>query len=472
MTLESKSLGTQVVARRKAVARSAAALSALVLLLGLAAWALLSLPAGRAFVAERVLNYVSSASGQLIKAGSVEGDWPTRFVLADVTVADSKGVWLTADHMEFTLRPWELIGGHLYAESIVVNTAVLRSLPGGSGNGDSRRIALPNAPNIFEILSGMTIDDARLNVLLLEEAVLGQRTEASVQISLKQNQDSDEGVLSVRMVRRDEPGRAELRLQASSSDASLDLRGTIAGLGLAGRLSIADHDNLSGSLEIDCQSAPCAKFPNGNMQTGSARISLGGTSRVPEARAQFSLADLTIGDRPLRSLSGQVNVRPLDRDSEDLSISAGGNIDGVLGALPEISTIASDAGTWSLSALVTGDILAVADAQIDLGDTVLSGLGRFGSTGIESPSLTVAIRGPARLWGQGDDASDLRANLSAQQIDSFASFRGQIDMSVTGLALAEPLMDGTLLFKSTTVFDGETLSLNDVNASAGALSLS
>ena len=458
--------------RRPALAAAIVAVSVL-LLTGVGLIALISFPSGRAFVATQVLEYANAALGQRIVVGRVEGSWPSHFILSDVSVADTEGVWLTADTLDVQVRASALFRAHLHLNSLAMTNVQVMRLPAGSDADadDSEGLTLPTAADFHDILGGVTIERAVVDSLHLEEPVLGQKTEVAVQSSLMPNLERDGVILSVELQRRDSPGAAKLSLQAAPRVTALSVNGNVAGFNADGGLAIESGDSLSGALNFSCRSQPCFAWSTGAIRSGMVQLKLNGTSSAPIAEVDFSVADINEESRYLSELNGQIRVTSPPRRTGTYGIEANGRIRGARSALPELAEIIADDGEWSLSGVVEGDLAQVLEARLDLGDMALAASGYMTPSEGGPAILEVSVHGGGRLIDIVDDQSDLHATFQAEHISDVNDLRGQLEVNITNTFTSAPLLDGAVRAQTGVVVSDERVSLNNIVASAGAITL-
>ncbi|MDL2285685.1 translocation/assembly module TamB domain-containing protein [Desulfovibrio sp. OttesenSCG-928-F07] len=67
--------------------------------------------------------------GIYLKAGSVQGQIPFNIILADITVADQQGAWLSANELRLELNPFKLLYGTLGIDLVQLDAPVVLRLP-------------------------------------------------------------------------------------------------------------------------------------------------------------------------------------------------------------------------------------------------------------------------------------------------------------------------------------------------------
>ena len=145
-----------------------ALLAVLALLAGVAAW--LNTDSGRSFVLARLLS-LDFQSGLTVEIDSLEGSLWRKAEIKGLTLGDPKGRFLKAPRVSLDWRPWRLITGkRLEIARLVAADVQMLRLPALNPRDDDR--LLPD----FDI----RIDELKIDRLVLEAPVLGQREQMSV----------------------------------------------------------------------------------------------------------------------------------------------------------------------------------------------------------------------------------------------------------------------------------------------------
>ncbi len=434
---------------------------------------LISVPAGRAFIASQALDYANAALDQRITVGDVDGSWSSHFILLDISVADDEGEWLTADRLEMQVQVSALFRGHLHLNNLAINAVHVMRLPAGSDteSAESESLALPTAADIHDALGGITVEAASIQSLRLDEPVLGQQTEVKAMSSLLPESGRGGVVLSLELQRRDAPGTAKLSLNSAPREAALAISGNVAGFNAEGALAVQSRNALSGALNFSCRSEPCFAWSTGAIRSGSVQLKLNGTSQAPVAEIGFSMTDLNEDVRRLSELSGQINVTPVQGQSGIFGIEASGRLRGTPSAVPEIAEIVGDESRWSVNATIQEEIARLREARLTSGDTVLTVSGDVTSSGASPASIELNVHGGGRLMDIAEDQSDVRMTFNAEHINGIDDLRGHLAVNITNALRSPPLLDGTMRAEADIVADGARLSLTKLAATAGALNV-
>jgi translocation and assembly module TamB len=148
----------------------------LILLLGIVALGAIMIVglnsnAGRRFVAGQI-EAMTFQNGMKIGIGRIDGSLYGKAMLHDLTLSDTKGVFLTAPVVALDWRPFSYLRNHIDVRSAVAPTMTLARPPAFK----------PSAPSNAPILPDYNIDIGRLKVerLILEAPVTGQRRIGSI----------------------------------------------------------------------------------------------------------------------------------------------------------------------------------------------------------------------------------------------------------------------------------------------------
>ncbi len=142
-----------------------AGLVAALLLLAFALLFWLGTDSGRAFVA-RQISALAFENGMTIGIGRIEGSLFSAMRIRDLTLADPKGVFMSAPQVDLDYRPLAYLGKHVDVRALAIPSARLRRLPAFR----------ETPPSAGPLLPDLDIDVGRLTVgrLEIDPAITGQ----------------------------------------------------------------------------------------------------------------------------------------------------------------------------------------------------------------------------------------------------------------------------------------------------------
>jgi|GEM_PF-913344 len=147
-------------------------LIALAIVIPVLAIAAMQVPAGRSFVSGVVSNLASS-DGRTVTLDGLYVGFGLDARLDRVTVADSKGVWLTADRIAVDWHPLQLLSGDLDIASVNAGRLDLERQPLPPENTTSEENAESDEPGGFSLPLNVKVENLALGEINLGEALLG-----------------------------------------------------------------------------------------------------------------------------------------------------------------------------------------------------------------------------------------------------------------------------------------------------------
>ncbi len=426
--------------------------------------------AGRGFLLSEFLEIAEEAAGQNISIGAVGGSFPNSIEILDVTVSDTRSVWLTADKIHIDLKPASLLRGQVHIASTEINALKVERLPLSGGDESAGKITFPTRANIYDALSFITVERLSLNSLLLEQPVLGQRTLVRAQGSLTQIQSANTAELRLELQRIDRNDETSIVLRSSNASATVHIQGGVAGFGIEGDLSIARRESLSGAVNIRCQDTPCYTWNNGHIEDGNISLGLDGASSTPRITGSFGVTGIVGGGRQLPQFQGEFTLE--QKEDGSALVDGNGLVRGVHHAVPEISDVAGDTGDWRVKLVLTDGSAEFQNVQLQLADVTLSASGYAEPGGIGPANISVAIKGGGRLVNVPADTSNFRMTFNADQINSLSDFSGLLNVQLSGAPAAEPLFDGALSAQARVVGVGDKIQVDEISVKSSTVALS
>ena len=196
-----------------------AALAILVVIVLAGILVLLYSESGRATLARYLEDALSTPGGIEVEIGRLYGPLPAEIRIDRIVVRDSGGAWMTIHDFALDWSPLKLFGAKLRIDSARAGEiAILRRPAPPEGPAppaaDQAGIALPP----FEI----ALDNLKIDLLRLEEPVLGQAASLVLTAGVSALQDSATAHLKVDRI-DGRPGRASAVLDWNASSGSLDI---------------------------------------------------------------------------------------------------------------------------------------------------------------------------------------------------------------------------------------------------------
>ncbi len=249
----------------------------LILLIG-GGYAFLQTDSGRAFLVEQIETAVGTEDGLALDIAKLEGNVFGDFVIDQVTVTDSKGVWLTLQDAHISWSPFALLSGTARINEISAKKVSLYRQPDLPASPESE-----SSDTGFSLPLRVSLAKFYIDQFDLEEAVLGRQ--GSLRVSMNLNSKTDTTLLS------------ELKI------TPLDGQGGF----VAGEIiySLATT-RLGISAELD--------GPQGGLM-----------SRVLGLPGYPAVGAMVVGDGPINDWQGQVTATVEDLFAGDLLILSKGN---------------------------------------------------------------------------------------------------------------------------------------------------
>ena len=349
-------------------------LALFVILLGLLAVGLLLLDSqtGHRFIADRIAA-LDNADCSEIRIGRIEGSVYNQMVLRNIEVRDPGGAFLTIDRAEVDWSPLAWLYNSLHIDDLKIDTATLQRLP------ELCPVARdPDDP----ILPGFDIHvgDLRIDRLVVEEAVSGERREGVV-----------EGAVTIRS------GRALVDLQAAIADGDR----------VALRLDAEpDADRFDLALALESPADGVVTQLLGLDEAITLRVNGDGDWTAWEGRAEGTIGDAQAVDLAIRlddgvyNLDGRIDPSPLVTGTL-AGLTAGG--------------VAVDAAVTFEDQVVAGEAMLTSDAARIIADGGVD----LGANRFVDLDLGIDARRPeALLDGLGGERLRLVGTLDG----SFSSF--------------------------------------------------
>ncbi|MCP4314826.1 MAG: hypothetical protein GY789_01980 [Hyphomicrobiales bacterium] len=465
------------------------ALVVIVLLAVLLVFALLGTGPGLRFTAS-LINSAASSEDRTVEITDLEGVLSGSPKIGSVSVADGKGVWLTADDIEADIAIGELIMGEVDLGRLSIGKLAVARRPEAPAQSDqSGGSAMPSIP--------IRVDNIFLRDLQLDEPVLGEaaRLQLTGSVLLRNEPVDISGVLDlVRIDGTQGEVLAEWTIAPDSKELALKLAASEPADGLLARaLDIyglpAINVNVNGSGPIDDWKANLAvELDGAKTVEGNVALSLTDDRQKVDGVLKGYLAALLprrfsplfAGDTHIelsveRDGQGTLQINTLSARSALLSVTASGGVLADAGTVDLNADIAFgtqgsdvafavddnttlnigytqvksslkgslDKADWSL----TGSSKSLSDGANSLSDVTLSGqssdidfLGRTGTATIELNAASVStgqgeldrlLSGGVRLSADGSfekSAIELtQAELKTSAVDLKAS--GQINIA-------------------------------------------
>jgi translocation and assembly module TamB len=417
------------------------ALAGIVVLVAVGFVVLMRTDLGRAELA-RFVERLASSDDMTIRIGRLDGALPADITVADVTIADRRGVWLTLDRAELAWHPLSLLGGRLDIRRLAANRLAVARAP-----ESAPQPAAPAEPSsgLPQLPFGIAVQQLDVAHLALGQDLAGVAAELAVNGSA-QLVDPAEGLVADLAARRIDgtagEARAHLRYVPDTRALDLDIAASEPPGGLVSRLA-------------DLRGAP------------SVALNVTGSGTLDDWRGQLKLG---LGDQ-----AGAEGEATLKRDGASRQLAATFNAN--LGAVLPVE-VAPLAGPTQLAlTAAVGDDGAVTVSRFTADNAALraNGTGRYaadgaitGSAHVEStgsapfaallPTAVMADGSPARLvaWrsaiadvtlGGPRDAPQVRLSLDGRGVDLVSAGGRYGAQSVTVNATATG--DGPLLAPAT-----------------------
>ncbi len=222
------------------LARLGLLLLALVLAAGSAAWWALRSADGRVWLTATAVSALNGIDGVTVRLGALSGDLPLSWRLEDLTVADSEGVWLSADRLALAWRPRALLAGRLHVTEVSARAlSVVRAPVSPSAEGAPRDHREADGGGLDpRWLSRLRVDRLALEGLHLGSALAGGEP-VLVDASGRFGPDGPSALVAMLQARRIDGGRATADISARLHGAALDRLSVDvqASEGAGGRLS-------------------------------------------------------------------------------------------------------------------------------------------------------------------------------------------------------------------------------------------
>ncbi|MEX3009373.1 translocation/assembly module TamB domain-containing protein [Hoeflea sp. TYP-13] len=462
----------------KSLLRILLSLFLLALCIVLLVFALLGTGPGLSMTAS-IIGSVASSKDRTVEIADLEGVLSGTPKISRLSVADTSGIWLTADNIEADISIGRLLAGEIDLGRLSVDKLAVERRPQAASQSDqSGGPALPSIP--------IKIDNVFLRDLQLAEPVLGEK--ATLQLTgsvLLRNEPVDlSGVLEI--VRIDGTSgevSAEWTISPDSNELALQLAASEPADGLLARaLDIygfpAIDVNLSGSGPLDAWKAELAVELDGRKTVeGNVSLSLTDERQAVDGVLKGYLAPLLprrvtplfAGDTQIelsmeRDGQGTVRVDKLSARSALLSVVAGGNI-------------LADAGTVDLNADVTfGTDGSEVTFSIDDNTTLNIGYTRL-KTALKG-SLDKAdwtLSGSVKSLSDGTIAvSDATVSGQSSNVD-FLNRSGQATIELAAASLSsgqgelDRLLDGNVRVTADASFQQSAIELNQVELKTDAV---
>ena len=160
---------------------------------------------GRNWIAERLAAALSSPGAPATVSG-LEGSVPGDLRVAEISLSDAQGVYLTIHDATLKVALGELLHRRLHVERLAAREIVLRHVPQGDGKSSgSGPLSMP------QLSVAIRLDALKIESLRLAEAVLGEPVAVSISGSGGLERGKADADLAVERI-DGQPGRAAFRL--------------------------------------------------------------------------------------------------------------------------------------------------------------------------------------------------------------------------------------------------------------------
>ncbi len=418
---------------------------------------------GRQFIAARALQALGDAIGSKITAATIAGDWPNHIVLDGITVSEAQGAWLTIDHLTLDWHAGALLRGRVTVDALRANTVHVLRQPAASGSGGAF-----DPGKIRAALEQVRVETLAVTALQLEEPVLGRAGTVAVTGAVKGGAEGP--VVSLALERKDTAGTASFTMALPPGALALRAQAAIAGVTLDSAIAMDQRTNqLSGKVKLACgDGAPCLTWSGGHLGAVTIDADMGGTLSAPQATASLNITDVSDERRSLAAFTGRATITPAERG---LTLRGEGAAQGLKAAVPELASVISDEGAWSLAGETAGQKFTVTAFTVNAGDTTATVSGAANAGTLSGVTGAFTVRKIGRLLGLADAASTTTIDLALDRL-TFAPFamagRVTADMenAPPGMSLA-PVATGKLHFASPAVYENGRLALSAVTGSFG-----
>lgn len=248
------------------------------ILLAAGVYVLLQTESGRSFLVDQIEIAVNTENGLQLDINNLEGDVFSEFQIAEITLKDPEGVWLTVQNVDISWSPLALLQGTARINEVAAQTVNVYRQPNlpPSSEDDS-------SDGNFALPLRLSLAKFYINQFDLAEAVLGRP--GSLRISMNLNSKTDTSLQS------------ELKI------TPLDGQG---GFVMGEVMYSLETTRLGVSAELE--------GPEGGLM-----------SRVLGLPGYPAVGATIVGDGPLNDWQGQVTVNAKDLISGDLLILSKGN---------------------------------------------------------------------------------------------------------------------------------------------------
>ncbi len=176
---------------------------------------------GRNWIAERLAAALSSPGAPATVSG-LEGSVPGDLRVAEISLSDAQGVYLTIHDATLKVALGELLHRRLHVERLAAREIVLRHVPQGDGKSSgSGPLSMP------QLSVAIRLDALKIESLRLAEAVLGEPVAVSISGSGGLERGKADADLAVERI-DGQPGRAAFRLALGGEPLRLALDGDVA----------------------------------------------------------------------------------------------------------------------------------------------------------------------------------------------------------------------------------------------------
>ena len=168
----------------------------------------------------RGIEAVLSSKAQRFEIDGLDGRVPDRLKVAQITVSDTAGRWLSAQDVSLEWRPLRLLGGLLHIEQLTATDLTVARLPASdpaSSKDGSARLAVPQLP------FALRVDLLGVDAINLQPPVIG--TQAGLRLTGSLSTEIEDTIRSVLEVERIDgpPGTAAVKSTYNLAGRTLDL---------------------------------------------------------------------------------------------------------------------------------------------------------------------------------------------------------------------------------------------------------